>query len=95
MEGTIGCQHSGVIRKRREVREEQRVDHGGKGEALEEGEGEVGQEVNWEMGADSGSGTERLPVKRHDVRGQASAEGPFGDRSSRFEERGEGLGEAG
>ena len=93
MEDTIGCQHSGVIRKRREVREEQRVDHGGKGEALEEGEGEVGLGVNWEVRPDSGDGR-GLPVKRHDGRGQAAAEGPIGVRSSRLEERGEGPAEA-
>ena len=95
MEGTIGCRHSGVIRKRREVRKEQRVDHRGKGEALEKGEGEVGQGVNQEVRSDSGGGTGRLPVKRHDVRGQAGAEGPIRVRGSRPEERGEGPAEAG
>ena len=95
MKGMIGCRHSGVIRKRREVRKEQRVDHGGKREALEEGEGEVGQGVNQEVRPDSGNGTGSLPVKRHDVRGQAGAEGPIGVQGSHLEERGEGPAEAG
>ena len=95
LEGTVGSQHSGVIRERREVGEEQRVDHGGKGEALEEGEGEMGQGVNREVRPDSGGGAGCLPVKRHDVRGQPGAEGPVGVRGSRPEERGEGPTEAG
>ena len=37
----------------------------------------------------------RLPLKRHDVRGQAGAKGPIGVRSSRLEERGKGPAEAG
>ena len=95
MEGTVGSQHRGVIRKRREVWKEQRVDHGGEGEALEEGEGEMGQGVNREVRPDSGGGTGCLPVKRHDVRGQPGAEGSVGVRGSRPEERGEGPTEAG
>ena len=95
MEGTVGSRHSGVIRKRREVRKEQRVAHGGEGEALEEGKGEMGQGVNREMRPDSEGGTGCLPVKRHDVRGQSGAEGPVGVRGSRPEERGEGPTEAG
>ena len=95
MEGTVGSRHSGVIRKRREVRKEQRVDHGGEGEALEEGEGKMGQGVNREVRPYSGGGTGCLPVKRHDVRGQPGAEGPVGVRGSRPEERGEGPTEAG
>ena len=90
LEGTIGCRHRGVILKSREVRKEQRVDHGGKGEALEEGEGEVGQGVNREVRPDSGDGTGGLPVKRDDVWGQAGAEGPVGVRASRPEGRREG-----
>ena len=95
MEGTVGCRHSGVIRKGREVWKEQRVDHGGKGEAFEEGEGEVGQGVNREVRPDSGDGTGRPPVKWRDVGGQAGAEGPIGVRGSRPEERGEGPAKAG
>ena len=95
LEGTVGGRHSGVIRKRREVREEQRVNHGGEGEALEKGEGEMGQGVNREVRPDSGGGTGCLPVKRHDVRGQPGAEGPVGVRGSRLEERWEGPTEAG
>ena len=95
LEGTVGSRHSGVIRKRREVRKEQRVDHGGEGEALEEGEGEVGQGVNREVRLDSGGGTWCLPVKWHDVLGQPGAVGPVGVRGSRPEERGEGPTEAG
>ena len=95
MKGTVGGRHSGVIRKRREVRKEQRVDHGGEGEALEEGEGEMGQGVDREVRPDSGGGTGCLPVKRHDVRGQPGAEGPVGVRGSRPEERGEGPTKAG
>ena len=55
----------------------------------------MGQEVNREVRPDSGDGTGRLPVKRHDVRGQAGAEGPVGVQGSRPEERGEGPAEAG
>ena len=95
MEGRIGCRHRGVIRKRREVRKEQRVDHGGEGEALEEGECEMGQGVNREVRPYSGGGTGCLPVKRHDVRGQPGTEGPVGVRGSRPEERGEGPTKAG
>ena len=95
MEGTVGSRHSGVIRKRREVRKEQRVDHGGEGEALEEGEGEMCQGVNREVRPDSGGGTGCLPVKWHDVRGQPGAEGPVGVRGSCPEECGEGPAEAG
>ena len=58
-------------------------------------EGEVGQGVNWAVRPDWGDGTGRLPVKRHDVRWQAGAEGPIGVRSPRHEERGEGPAEAG
>ena len=69
MVGTVGSRHSGVVRKRREVRKEQRVDHGGEGEALGEGEGKMGQRVNREVRPDSGGGTGCLPVERHDIRG--------------------------
>ena len=55
----------------------------------------LGQGVNGKVRPDSGDGTGRLPVKRHDVRGQAGAEGPVGVRGSRLEERGEGSAEAG
>ena len=95
MEGTVSRQHSGVVRKRREVRKEQRVDHGGEGETLEEGEGEMSQGVNRELGPDSGGGMGCLPVKQHDVRGQPGAVGPVGVRDSRPEEREEGPTEAG
>ena len=95
MKSTVGSRHSGVIRKRREVRKEQRVDHGGEGEALEEGEAEMDQGVNREVRPDSGGGTGCLPIKRHDVRGQPGAEGPVGVRGSRPVERGEGPTEAG
>ena len=95
MEGMVGSRHGGVIRKRREVRKEQRVDHGGEGEAFKEGEGEMGQGVNRKVRPNSGGGTECLSVKRHDVRGQPGAEGPVGVRGSRPEERGEGPTEAG
>ena len=78
MEGTVGSRHSGVIRMRRKVRKEQRVDHRGEGEALEEGEGAMGYGVNREVRPDSGGGTGCLPAKRHDVRGQPCAEGSVG-----------------
>ena len=50
----------------------------------------MGQGVYQEVRPDSGDGTGCLPVKWHDVRGQAGAEGPVGVRGSRPEERGEG-----
>ena len=77
LESAVGSRHGGVFRKRREVRQEERVDHWGKGEAFEEGEGEMGQGVNWEVGPHWGGGTGRSPVKRHDVRGQAGTKRPI------------------
>ena len=55
----------------------------------------MGQGVNQEVRPNSGGGTRRFPVKRHDVRGQAGAEGPVGVRGPSPEKGGEGPAEAG
>ena len=49
LQGAVGIGHDFVARQCQEVRKEGRVDHWGKGEALNEGESEVRQCIHGEV----------------------------------------------
>ena len=79
----------------REVREESRVDQWGIREALKEGNGKVRKCIHREVGANWGGAERGLSVKRHDIRVEASAQGPMRVRRPSFEQGREGPAEAG
>ena len=66
-EGSVGIGHDFVARQCREVREESRVDHRGKREALNEGESKVCQCIYREVDAYWGGPEWRFPVEWHNV----------------------------
>ena len=95
LKSAVGSCHGGVVRERGEVGQEELVNHRGKGEAFEEGEGEVGQGVDREVGPDRRGGARRSPVERHNIRGQAGTQRPVGVQGPGSEEGGVGPAEAG
>ena len=78
LKSAVGSGHGGVIRDWWEVGKEKGVDHQDKGEAFEEGESEVGQGVDREVGPDRRRGARHFPIEWDDVRGKAGAKGPVG-----------------
>ena len=72
--------HDFVARQGREVREKSRVDKRGKGGALQKEESKFRQCIYWQMGAHWGVVQRSFSVEWHNIRNQASAQGPVGIR---------------
>ena len=95
LQGGVGVGHDFVARQSREVREEGRVDQRGIREALKERNGKMRECIHWEMGTYLGGAERGLPVKWHDIRVQACAQGPMRVRRPSFDQSGKGPAEAG
>ena len=93
-QGAVGGGHDSVAKQCREVREEGRVDQRGIREALKQGNGKMRKCIHWEMGTYWGGAEWGLPVKWHDIRVQACAQGPVRVRCPLFEQSEKGPAEA-